>query len=90
MQFHLHRKLAYHPFQFCNPSLFLLQILRLLESGKFTQSELGKGLYKEKVQTTLFEAPSSKIEEQIRELDLEHMSPVEAFDLLRRLKDELS
>ncbi|MEW5796396.1 MAG: DNA mismatch repair protein MutS [Candidatus Zixiibacteriota bacterium] len=65
------------------------QILRLLESGKFTQSELGKGLYKEKVQTTLFEAPSSEIEEKIRQSDLEHMSPVEAFDFLRKLKDEL-
>ncbi len=66
------------------------QILRLLESGKFTQSELGKGLYKEKVQTTLFEAPTSKIEEQIRQIDLEHLSPLDAFELLRRLKDELS
>jgi DNA mismatch repair protein MutS len=66
------------------------QILRLLESGKFTQSELGKGLYREKVQTTMFEAPTSKIEEQIRALDLEHMSPVDAFDFLRKLKDDLS
>jgi DNA mismatch repair protein MutS len=66
------------------------QILRLLESGKFTQSELGKGIYKQKVQTTLFEAPVSKVEDKIRELDLEHMSPVDAFDFLRKLKDELS
>jgi len=66
------------------------QILRLLDSGKFTQSELGKGLYKEKVQTTLFEAPPSKIEAAVRQLDLDNMSPREAFEFLRKLKDDLS
>jgi DNA mismatch repair protein MutS len=66
------------------------QILRLLESGKFTQSELGKGLYKEKVQPTLFEAARNETEERIRQLDIDTLTPVQAFDILRRLKEELS
>jgi len=66
------------------------QILRLLESGKFTQSELGRGLYKEKVQTSFFEPPVSKVEDRLREISLDNLTPVEAFDLLRKLKDDLS
>jgi len=66
------------------------QILKLLESGKFTQSELGKGLYKEKVQPTLFEAAVNETEDRIRQLDLDTLTPVQAFDILRRLKEELS
>jgi DNA mismatch repair protein MutS len=66
------------------------QILRLLESGKFTQSELGRGLYKEKVQTSFFEAPTSKVEERLRQTSLDNLTPVEAFDLLRKLKDDLT
>ena len=66
------------------------QILRLLESGKFTQSELGRGLYKEKVQTSFFEPPVSKVDERLREINLDNLTPVEAFDLLRKLKDDLT
>jgi DNA mismatch repair protein MutS len=66
------------------------QILRLLESGKFTQSELGQGLYKEKVQPTLFDAPPSEIEAAIAECDLDNTTPAQAHELLRRLKDKLS
>ncbi len=66
------------------------QILKLLESGKFTQSELGKGLYKEKIQPTLFEAARNETEDRIRQLDLDTLTPVQAFDILRRLKEELS
>jgi DNA mismatch repair protein MutS len=66
------------------------QILRLLESGKFIQSELGKGVYVDKVQTTLFDAKPSVVEERIREANLDGMSPMEAFEFLRRLKEELS
>ena len=66
------------------------KILRLLESGKFTQSELGRGLYKEKVQTSFFEPPVSKIEDRLRGINLDNLTPVEAFDLLRKLKDDLS
>jgi DNA mismatch repair protein MutS len=66
------------------------QILRLLESGKFTQSELGRGLYKEKVQTSFFEPTVSKVEDRLRQINLDNLTPVEAFDLLRKLKDDLS
>jgi len=65
------------------------QILRLLESGKFTQSELGTGLYKEKVQTSFFDQKPSPIEEELKSADIDHMTPVEAFDFLRRLRDKL-
>ena len=65
------------------------QVLKLLESGKFTQSELGKGIYIEKVQPSLFEPQPSKIEEKIRAIDPENMTPMQAFDFLRKLKEEL-
>lgn len=66
------------------------QILKLLESGKFAQSELARGVYKEKMQTSLFEPPKSKVEEALREVNLDKLTPIEAFDLIRKLKDELS
>jgi len=65
------------------------QILKLLESGKFNQSELGRGLYKEKVQPTLFDPKPSKTEQAIKEKDLDNMSPVQAFEFLRKLKENL-
>ena len=65
------------------------QILRLLESGKFNQSELGKGLYKEKVQTTIFDPPPSPLEDELKKLNIDNLSPVEAFDLLRKWRREL-
>ena len=65
------------------------QILRLLESGKFNQSELGKGIYKEKVQTSFFDAEPSKVEQLLREADLDKMTPIQAFDFLRKLREEL-
>ncbi|MDH4157239.1 MAG: DNA mismatch repair protein MutS, partial [candidate division Zixibacteria bacterium] len=65
------------------------QILRLLESGKFNQSELSQGIYREKVQASLFEPQPSETEEIIRKLNLDTMSPVQAFELLRRLKEKL-
>ena len=65
------------------------QILRLLESGKFTQSELGKGIYKQKVQPSLFEAKPSEVEEKIKAIDPDNMTPTEALNLLRQLKENL-
>ncbi|MBI5267874.1 MAG: DNA mismatch repair protein MutS [candidate division Zixibacteria bacterium] len=65
------------------------QILKLLESGKFSQSELGKSIFRDKVQPSLFEAPRSEVENRIRRLDLNGLSPVAAFDLLRQWKDEI-
>ncbi|HOP06878.1 MAG TPA: DNA mismatch repair protein MutS [candidate division Zixibacteria bacterium] len=66
------------------------QILRLLESGKFNQSELGKGILKERLQPSLFDPQPSATEEAIRELDLENMTPLEALNLLKKLKEDLS
>ncbi|UCD63382.1 MAG: DNA mismatch repair protein MutS [Candidatus Zixiibacteriota bacterium] len=65
------------------------QILRLLESGKFTQSELARGIYKDRVQPSLFDRKSSDVEQRIRELELDHLTPMEAMNLLKQLKQEL-
>jgi len=65
------------------------QILRLLESGKFNQSELCNGVYKEKVQTSLFESPPSDVEEIIKKQDIDNLTPLEALNLIRKLKDKL-
>ncbi len=65
------------------------QILRLLESGKFNQSELGKGIYKEKMQPTLFDRQPSEVENIIGEIDLDNLTPMEAFNLLKELKEKL-
>ncbi|MBU0982904.1 MAG: DNA mismatch repair protein MutS, partial [candidate division Zixibacteria bacterium] len=66
------------------------QILRLLESGRFNQSELGKGIYRERVQTSFFDAAPSEIEKRIREADLDNMTPLQALEFLQSLKEELS
>jgi len=65
------------------------QILRLLESGKFTQSELGKSIYRQKVQPSLFETKPSEVETKIKAADPDNMTPMEALDLLRKLKESL-
>jgi DNA mismatch repair protein MutS len=65
------------------------QILKLLESGKFNQSELGRGLYKERMQPSLFDPPPSETEYTLRETDIDNMTPVQAFELLKRLKEDL-
>ncbi len=66
------------------------QVLRLLESGKFTRSELGASAYKEKMQPSLFDQKPSEIEERIRLLDIDRMTPLDALNMLRELKDDLS
>jgi len=65
------------------------QILKLLESGKFTQSELGKGIYKEKVQSSLFDQQPSIVEEKIREADLDNLTPIEALKFLHELRKDI-
>jgi DNA mismatch repair protein MutS len=65
------------------------QVLRLLESGKFNRSELGRNLYVERVQPTLFDAPPSEIEEEIKKLDIDSMTPIDALNLLRDLQGRL-
>ena len=66
------------------------QILKLLESGKFIKSELGREIYQAKVQTSLFDRPSSKVESRLKDTEIETMTPVEAFNLLQELKEELN
>ncbi|MEA1981691.1 MAG: DNA mismatch repair protein MutS [candidate division Zixibacteria bacterium] len=65
------------------------QVLKLLESGKFNQSELGKGIYKEKIQPSLFDPTPSEVEKIINESDIDNMTPIEALNLLRKLKEKL-
>ncbi len=65
------------------------QVLRLLESGKFNRSELGRNLYVERVQPTLFDAAPSEIEEEIKSLDIDSMTPIEALNLLRDIQRRL-
>ncbi|MCH7946985.1 MAG: hypothetical protein IIC66_04205 [candidate division Zixibacteria bacterium] len=66
------------------------QILKLLESGKFIRSELGREIYQAKMQTSLFDRPSSKVESRLKDTEIETMTPVEAFNLLQELKEELN
>jgi len=66
------------------------QILKLLESGKFAQSELGQGLYKEKVQTTLFDSKPSKLESHLEATNVDNMTPLEALNFLQELKGDLN
>ena len=66
------------------------QILKLLESGKFMKSELGQGLYKEKMQTTLFESKQSQVESRLETTDIEKMTPLEALNFLQELKEDLN
>lgn len=65
------------------------QILKLLESGKFNQSELGKGIYKEKVQSSLFDQQPSIVEEKIKEADLDNLTPMDALKFLHELRKEI-
>jgi DNA mismatch repair protein MutS len=65
------------------------QILRLLESGKFSQSELGRKIYTDRAQPSLFDPKPSAVETRLGEADIDNMSPMEAFDFLRSLKKEL-
>ena len=66
------------------------QILRLMESGKFNQSELGRGIYRERLQPSLFDPQPSAVEEKLGEVDLDNMTPVEALQLMVELKGMLS
>ncbi|MCK5126471.1 MAG: DNA mismatch repair protein MutS [candidate division Zixibacteria bacterium] len=70
------------------------EILQLLESGKFAKSELARGVHVRLNQTSLFdvpvEVPLSAIEEQIRELDIDAMTPLEALEKLSELRKELN
>ncbi len=68
-------------------------ILRLLESGKFAKSELAKGVHVRLNQTSLFDAQASsagaEIEENLRELDIDNLTPMQALEVLGRLKKDV-
>jgi DNA mismatch repair protein MutS len=65
------------------------ELLKLLESGKFSQSELAKGLHREIVQRSLFDRPKSEIEEDLRKIDINDLTPLDAIRILNELKDKL-
>ncbi len=66
-------------------------ILRQLETGRFAKSDFGRELLKAKLQPSLFDPgqQTSEFEDRIRDLDLDDLSPMAAFDILRRWQLEL-
>ncbi len=66
------------------------QILKLLESGKFNQSELGQGVYKQRMQPSLFDPPVSETESRLKAADIENMTPMDALRFLHDLKKDLT
>ena len=69
------------------------EVLRLLESGKFAKSELARGVHVRLNQTSLFDAPAathvSEVEEKLRVLNTDNLTPLEALKILSDLKKEL-
>jgi len=63
------------------------ELLRLLESGKFSQSELARGIHKNINQRSLFEVASSPVEEELKKIDPDSLTPLEALQILNRLKE---
>lgn len=66
------------------------ELLRLLESGKFSQSELAKGIHKSINQRSLFEASPSPIEEELKQIEINSLTPLDAFRILSKLKEKLN
>ncbi|MCP4704868.1 MAG: DNA mismatch repair protein MutS [candidate division Zixibacteria bacterium] len=65
------------------------ELLKLLESGKFSQSELARGVHKNIMQHSLFEQKQSPVEDEIKEVDINNLTPMEALRLLGKLKELL-
>ncbi len=65
------------------------ELLRLLESGKFSQSELARGIHKNINQRSLFETAPSAIEEELKKIDLENTTPLKALRILNDLKKQI-
>lgn len=65
------------------------EILKLLESGKFSQSELARGVHKNIMQHSLFEQKVSPVEDEIKEVDINNVTPMDALRLLGKLKEML-
>jgi DNA mismatch repair protein MutS len=64
-------------------------LLKLLESGKFSQSELAKGIHKNIDQRSLFDPVPSPVEEELKNISLDETTPLEALRILNKLKDML-
>ncbi|MCX6827554.1 MAG: DNA mismatch repair protein MutS, partial [candidate division Zixibacteria bacterium] len=66
------------------------ELLRLLESGKFSQSELSRGIHKSINQRSLFDRALSPLEEALKQIDLNSVTPLESLRILNMLKDKLN
>ena len=68
-------------------------ILRLLESGDFAKSELAAGVHVRLNQTSLFDSPAGKslsaVEEKLRNVDINSLTPLEALKILSELKHDV-
>jgi len=65
------------------------ELLRLLESGKFSQSQLARGIHKTINQRSLFDAVPSPVEEELKKIDLDNTTPIDALRILNKLKEIL-
>ncbi len=65
------------------------ELLRLLESGKFSQSELARGMHREIMQRSLFDAKPSAVEEELKKININDLTPLEALRILSELKELL-
>ncbi len=65
------------------------ELLKLLESGKFSQSALARGVHKNIVQRSLFDRQPSEVEGEIKKTDIDNLTPVDALKMLHRLKEKL-
>jgi len=63
------------------------ELLRLLESGKFSQSQLARGIQKTVNQRSLFDSLPSPVEEELKKVNLDKTTPLEALRILNRLKE---
>ena len=66
------------------------EVLRLLESGRFAKSELARGVHVRLNQPSFFDGAtteiSSVLEQQLRDLTIETITPLQALDILSGLK----
>lgn len=63
------------------------ELLRLLESGKFSQSQLARGIQQTVNQRSLFDAVQSPVGEELKKINLDSTTPIEAIRILNKLKE---
>ncbi|UCD17972.1 MAG: DNA mismatch repair protein MutS, partial [Candidatus Zixiibacteriota bacterium] len=66
------------------------ELLRLLESGRFSQSELARGIHHNINQGSLFDRAPSPVEEEIKKLDINELTPMAALRILSKLKEGIN